>query len=85
MKKKKGNNWSAYYDEESKRYFAEIIYTSREGREQYDYEITQDIFGRLGTFSDDIDFFIAKKSFILPKCLGLWYYYTGGLRNGYCI
>ena len=55
MKKKKGNNWSAYYDEESKRYFAEIIYTSREGREQYDYEITQDIFGRLGTFSDDVE------------------------------
>ena len=62
MKKKKGNNWSAYYDEESKRYFAEIIYTSREGREQYDYEITQDIFGRLGTFSDNVDFFIAKKA-----------------------
>ncbi len=55
MKQNKGHNWSAYYDEESKRYFAEIIYTSREGREQYDYEITQDIFGRLGTFSDDIE------------------------------
>ena len=39
--KKQGNNWTAYYDPETKRYFAEIIYTSREGREQYDYEITQ--------------------------------------------
>lgn len=38
--KKQGNNWTAYYDPETKRYFAEIIYTSREGREQYDYEIT---------------------------------------------
>ena len=53
--KKHGNNWIAYYDPDTKRYFAEIMYTSREGREQYDYEITQDIYARLGTFSDDID------------------------------
>ena len=46
--KKKGNNWTAYYDPDSKRYFAEIMYTSREGREQYNYEITQDIYDRLG-------------------------------------
>ena len=52
---KHGNNWTAYYDPDTGRFFAEIIYTSREGREQYDYEITQDIFGRLGTFSDDIE------------------------------
>lgn len=51
--KKQGNNWTAYYDPDTKRYFAEIIYTSREGREQYDYEITQDIYARLGTFGDD--------------------------------
>ena len=49
MKPKKGNNWTAYYDPDTKRYFAEIIYTSREGREQYNYEITQDIYNRLGT------------------------------------
>ncbi len=56
MKKEKhGNNWTAYYDSETKRYFAEIIYTSREGREQYDYEITKDIYNRLGTFEDDFD------------------------------
>ncbi len=53
--KKKGNNWTAYYDPDTKRYFAEIIYTSREGREQYDYEITQDIYARLGIFSDDVE------------------------------
>ena len=53
--KKKGNNWTAYYDPETGRYFAEIMYTSREGREQYDYEITQDIYNRLGTLKDDVD------------------------------
>lgn len=52
---KKGNNWTAYYDPETGRYFAEIMYTSREGREQYDYEITRDIYDRLGTFADDIE------------------------------
>jgi len=53
--KKQGGNWTAYYDPETGRCFAEIIYTSREGREQYDYEITRDIFSRLGTFKDDAD------------------------------
>ncbi|MBR3040022.1 MAG: hypothetical protein IKI20_05125 [Lachnospiraceae bacterium] len=52
---KKGNNWTAYYDPETGRYFAEIMYTSREGREQYDYEITRDIYDRLGSFADDIE------------------------------
>ena len=53
--KKKGNNWTAYYDPETGRYFAEIMYTSREGREQYNYEITRDIYSRLGTFNDDVE------------------------------
>ena len=53
--KKQGNNWTAYYDPYTERYFAEIMYTSREGREQYDYEITKDIYARLGTFKDDIE------------------------------
>lgn len=53
--KKHGNNWTAYYDQETGRYFAEIMYTSREGREQYNYEITQDIYSRLGTFGNDLD------------------------------
>ena len=56
MKKtKKGNNWTAYFDADTGRYFAEIIYTSREGREQYNYEITQEIYARLGTFADDVE------------------------------
>ena len=53
--KKSGNNWTAYFDPETGRYFAEIMYTSREGREQYDYEITKDAYDRLGTFADDVD------------------------------
>ena len=53
--KKQGNNWTAYYDPDTNRYFAEIIYTSREGREQYDYEITPEIYARLGTFAKDVD------------------------------
>ncbi|MGI6265074.1 MAG: hypothetical protein ACOYJY_06385 [Acutalibacteraceae bacterium] len=52
---KRGNNWTAYYDPDAQRYFAEIMYTSREGREQYDYEITREIYDRLGTFADDAD------------------------------
>ena len=52
---KKGNNWTAYYDPDTNRYFAEIMYTSREGREQYDYEITSEIFDRLGSFADDVE------------------------------
>ena len=53
--KKQGRYWTAYYDPDMKRYFAEIKYTSREGREEYDYEITRDIYSRLGTFMDDAD------------------------------
>lgn len=53
--KKQGSCWTAYYDPETGRYFAEIIYTSREGREQYDYEITKDIYSRLGTFAEDVE------------------------------
>ena len=52
---KHGNNWSAYYDPDTGRYFAEIMYTSREGREHYRYEISEDIYARLGTFSSDLD------------------------------
>ncbi len=50
---KEGNCWKAYYDPDTHRYFAEIIYTSREGREQYNYEITKEIYDRLGTFGED--------------------------------
>jgi hypothetical protein len=51
--KKKGNCWTAYYDPETGRCFAEIMYISREGMEDYKYEITRDIYDRLGTFSKD--------------------------------
>ena len=53
--KKKGSCWTAYFDPETGRYFAEIMYTSREGREEYDYEITKDIYDQLGTFADDTE------------------------------
>ena len=52
---KHGSNWTAYYDPDTKRCFAEIMYTSREGREQYDYEITREIYDRLGTVENDTD------------------------------
>ena len=52
---KKGSNWTAFCDPDTGRYFAEIMYTSREGREQYDYEITKEIYEQLGTFADDIE------------------------------
>ena len=61
--KKQGNNWTAYHDPETGRYFAEIMYTSREGREQYDYEITKEIFDRLGTFAS-----AYFKESTLPEC-----------------
>ena len=53
--KKQGNNWTAWHDPETDRYFAEIMYTSREGREEYHYEITRDIYDRLVTMRDDVD------------------------------
>ena len=55
VSKKQGNNWTAYFDADRNRYFAEVIYTSREGREQYDYEITGDMFQKLGSFRDDVE------------------------------
>ena len=53
--KKQGCNWTAYSDSETGRFFAEIMYTSREGREQYDYEITKDLYDKLGSFGDDAE------------------------------
>lgn len=52
---KRGNNWTAYSDPDTGRCFAEIMYTSREGREEYHYEITDDVYDRLGTFKDDLE------------------------------
>lgn len=53
--KKQGNYWTAFFDPETGRYFAEILYISREGIEDYKYEITKEIFNRLGTFGDDYE------------------------------
>ena len=53
--KKKGNYWTAYYDPETNRYFAEILHISREGMENFNYEITQEIYEKLGTFTNDSD------------------------------
>lgn len=55
MNQKKGSCWTAYRDPGTNRYFAEIIYTSREGREEYDYEITREIYDRLGSFREDYE------------------------------
>ncbi len=52
---KHGKYWTAYYDPDTKRCFARIMSISREGLEQYDYEITPDIFARLGSFADDAE------------------------------
>ena len=52
---KHGNHWTAYYAPESGRYFARMMYISREGLEEYRYEITHDIFSQLGTFADDTE------------------------------
>ncbi|MBR0158647.1 MAG: hypothetical protein IJM24_06165 [Clostridia bacterium] len=65
--KKSGNNWTACYDPETGRYFATIMYTSREGREQYNYEITSAIFSQLGTLKNDSEnemlIMTAKKTY----------------------
>lgn len=55
QKEKHGNHWTAYYDEETGRYFARIMYINREGLEEYNYEINADVYGRLGTFADDVE------------------------------
>lgn len=60
---KKGNNWTAYFDPDTGRYFAEIMYTSREGREQYNYEITESVYARLGTFKDD-----TENEYLIKNC-----------------
>ena len=46
---------------DTRRYFAEIMYTSREGREEYDYEITKEIYDRLGSFSDYVGIEFGRK------------------------
>lgn len=52
---KKGNCWKACYDKDTGKYLGYIVYTSREGQERYLYEISKDVFDRLGSFKDDYE------------------------------
>lgn len=52
---KSGTYWTAYYDNRNERYVARLVFTSYEGQELYDYEITKEIYDKLGSFEDDYD------------------------------
>ena len=52
---KEGNCWKACYDKEHNKYVSYLVYTNREGQTRYLYEITKEIFDRLGSFPDDYD------------------------------
>lgn len=52
---KEGNCWKACYDQQHKKYISHLMYTNREGQTRYLYEITKEIFDRLGSFPDDYD------------------------------
>ena len=56
MKKlKEGNCWKACFDQKHNKYLGRIVYTNREGQTRELYEITGEVFNRLGSFSDDYD------------------------------
>lgn len=56
MKKlKEGIYWKACYDQRHNKYLGHIVCTNREGQTRELYEITSEIFNRLGSFSEDID------------------------------
>lgn len=52
---KEGNCWRACYDQERRKYYAYLMYTNREGQTRFLYEITKEIFDRLGSFPNDYD------------------------------
>ena len=52
---KSGTYWTAYHDNKNNRYVARLVFTSYEGQELYDYEITKEIYDKLGSFEDDYD------------------------------
>ena len=52
---KEGYCWKACYDQQHKKYFAHLMYTNREGQTRYLYEITKEVFDRLGSFPNDYD------------------------------
>ena len=52
---KEGNYWKACYDQERRKYYGYLMYTNREGQTRFLYEITKEIFDRLGSFPNDYD------------------------------
>lgn len=52
---KEGNCWKAVYDQRFNKYFAHLMYTNREGQTRFLYEISKEVFDRLGSFPDDYD------------------------------
>lgn len=52
---KEGNCWKACYDQKHNKYLGRLVYTDREGQTRELYEITKEIFDRLGSFPDDYD------------------------------
>ena len=52
---KEGNYWKACYDQERGKYYGYLMYTDREGQTRFLYEITKEIFDRLGSFPNDYD------------------------------
>ena len=56
MKKlKEGNCWKACFDQKHNKYLGRIVCTNREGQTRELYEITGEVFNRLGSFPDDYD------------------------------
>lgn len=52
---KQGKCWKACYDQQRQKYYGHLMYTDREGQTRYLYEITKEVFDRLGSFPDDYD------------------------------
>ena len=52
---KEGNYWKACYDQERRKYYGYLMYTNREGQTRFLFEITKEIFDRLGSFPNDYD------------------------------
>lgn len=52
---KEGNCWKACYDQERRKHYGYLMYTNREGQTRCLYEITKEVFDRLGSFPDDYE------------------------------
>ena len=58
---KKGGDYTACYDAKNKRYVAYIVQTDREGQTRNMYEITKEIFDRLGSGNSCSDLELSRK------------------------